>query len=200
MEERPETPKPNKQTLFKMGGVALSAPEQKLIEPGEHLVTTIRRHPIGLFAIYGEMGISIIAVAAIVGLAIFSFLKESSTSTKGAIGAGFILMVGFLVALFLISAYIYRTCRLIVTDKSVVLILQRTLFNKKISRLSMSNVEDVNLEQNGILPTMFNYGTLIIQTAGEVDNFVFPFCPKPDEYANRILEARQQYVRAYGRD
>src|SRR5579862_4223702 len=120
MEERPVTPKSNKQTLFKMGGIALSASDQKILEPGERLVTTVRRHPIGLFAIYGEMGISIIAVGAIVALAIFSFFQHSSTSTKGAIGAGFILMVGFLVFLFLIWAYIYRTCRLIVTDKSVV--------------------------------------------------------------------------------
>jgi uncharacterized membrane protein YdbT with pleckstrin-like domain len=73
-------------------------------------------------------------------------------------------------------------------------IIQRSLFNKKVSRLSMSNVEDVNAEQKGIIASMLGYGTLTVQTAGEEDNFVFSFCPNPNFYAEKILEARQAYV------
>jgi hypothetical protein len=43
---------------------------------------------------------------------------------------------------------------------------------------------------------MFNYGTLEIQTAGTEDNFVFPFCPTPNKYADQIIEARQNYARS----
>lgn len=183
--------------VSKVAALATSKADEKLLEPGEHLVTVVRRHPIGIVAIYAEMLTGIVGVIAIVLLAMFAFFDHLSTGTKGLIAAGTIFVIAFLVALLLVATYVYRQCRLVVTDKSVVQILQKALFNRKISRLSMSNVEDVNVEQRGILQTFFNYGTLTIQTAGEVDNFVFSMCPRPDDFANQIIEARQKYVRAY---
>lgn len=186
------------QKAAKIGAFAIAKTDERLLEPGEHLVTVVRRHPIGILGIYAEMLVGIVGIIVLVLLAIYSFFASISSAGKGLIAAGALFVVGFLVALLIISTYVYRQCRLVVSDKSVIQVLQRALFNRKISRLSMSNVEDVNVIQQGILQTMFNYGTLTIQTAGEVDNFVFPFCPDPDNYANRILEARQQFVRDYG--
>jgi hypothetical protein len=60
-------------------------------------------------------------------------------------------------------------------------------------------VEDVSAEQKGFLPTFFNYGTLVVQTAGEMENFVFPYCPNPNKYADRILDARQAYADQHSR-
>jgi uncharacterized membrane protein YdbT with pleckstrin-like domain len=96
-----------------------------------------------------------------------------------------------------VMAYVYHQSRLTLTDKSCVQVIQRNLFNKKISRLSMSNVEDVNVDQRGIIASLFNYGTLTVQTAGEEDNFLFTFCPSPNLYAERILEARQAYAQQH---
>ncbi len=189
-----------KTILNKIGGFAITKVDQKVLEPGETLVTVVRRHPIGIIGIYVEMLTGILLVIGLVILAMVGFFFSISSQTKGLVAAMGLFVVGFLIAILLISTYVYRQCRLVVTDKSVVQILQRALFNRKISRLSMSNVEDVNVEQQGVLPSMFNYGTLVIQTAGEVDNFVFKFCPTPDQYANRILEARQSYVRNYSED
>src|SRR5205085_12316471 len=95
-----------------------------------------------------------------------------------------------------VAIYVYTQCRILVTNKNLVQILQKTLFNRKVSRLSMSNVEDVNAEQRGILATIFNYGTLTVQTAGEMDNFIFTLCPNPNKYAEQILEAREAYANA----
>jgi hypothetical protein len=94
------------------------------------------------------------------------------------------------------ATYIYKQSRLLVTDKSLVQIIQKTLFNKKVSRLSMSNVEDVSEEQRGFLASFFNYGTLTVQTAGTEDNFVFSLCPNPAKLADRIIEARQAYAKS----
>lgn len=181
----------------KLGALALSRADLQVLEPGEHLVTVVQRHPIGLVGIYTEMltGIVGVMVLAIVGMFVLS--THLSGAAKGLIAAGGVLVVGFMIALLLISSYVYRRSKLLVTDKSVVQILQHALFNRKISRLSMSNVEDVNVEQKGLLQSLFNYGTLTIQTAGSEDNFVFTMCPTPDKHAERILEARQSYVRSY---
>ncbi len=191
----------NKKTIFnKIGGFAITKTDLKLLEPGETVVTIVRRHPIGIIGIYIEMLTGILLVIGLVVLAVIGFFVSISSQTKGLVAAMGLFVVAFLVVILFVSTYVYRQCRLIVTDKSVVQILQRALFNRRISRLSMSNVEDVNVEQKGVLTSIFNYGTLIIQTAGEVDNFVFPFCPTPDKYANQILEARQNYVRDYSEE
>lgn len=187
-----------KQPATKLGAFVLAKTDEKLLEPGEQLVTVVRRHPIGIIGIYAEMGSGILAIIVIVLLVIYSFFPGLSGSTKGLIAAIALFIVAFMVGVLFISLYVYHQCRLIVTDKSVVQVLQRALFNRKISRLSMSNVEDVNVTQRGILQTWLNYGTLTIQTAGHLDNFVFTYCPDPDSYANRVLEARQQFVRQFG--
>ena len=85
---------------------------------------------------------------------------------------------------------------MIVTDRSLIQVLQKGLFNRKVSRLSMANVEDVSAEKKGIFAMIFNFGTLNIQTAGEIDNFIFPLCPDPDEYAGLVLDARQAYAQS----
>jgi guanylate kinase len=60
----------------------------------------------------------------------------------------------------------------------------------------MSNVEDVSEEQRGILASIFSYGTLTVQTAGEMENFIFTLCPNPAALADRIIEARQAYAQS----
>lgn len=170
--------------------------DDDMLETGEHVLTEVRRHPIGVAAIYLE---AVLAIIAIVAVGVFSgqALKNnlSEDANKLVLVAAFIL-IGFVAMVFFVAVYVYRQSRMLVTDRSLVQVLQRGLFNRKVSRLSMSNVEDVSADQAGLLPTMFNYGTLTVQTAGEQDNFIFPWCPKPNLYAERILEARQAYVQS----
>jgi membrane protein YdbS with pleckstrin-like domain len=196
------TPQPPKDPppLSKIGALAIAKADEQLLEPGEHLVTVIRRHPIGIIGIYAEMLSGILLVVGLVMLAVLGFFVSLSSQTKGLVAAMGVFVIAFLIVILFVATYVYRQCRLVVSDKSVIQVMQKALFNKKISRLSMSNVEDVNVEQKGVLPSMFNYGTLTIQTAGEVDNFVFSMCPTPDTYADRILGARQAYARAFSDD
>lgn len=198
MDEQPQTttPEPPNPAL-QIGSMAIKNSDEKFIEPGEQLVTVVHRHAIGIVGIYIEMlgGIAtIIIVAALVVAGIFG---TTSKTVNGLVAAGAVLVIGFIVALLIISLYVYRQSKIIVTDQSLVSVVQKALFGRKIARLSMSDVEDVTAEQGGLLPTMFNYGTLTIQTAGEEDNFVFPLCPNPNNFADQILEARQAYVREH---
>jgi uncharacterized membrane protein YdbT with pleckstrin-like domain len=72
--------------------------------------------------------------------------------------------------------------------------LQYGLFSRKVSQLNMVNVEDVTAVQNGIFQTMFGFGSLNIETAGEQVNFHFTYCPRPGYYAKVILDAREQIL------
>ena len=164
-----------------------------LIENNDQVLGVIHRHWIGLVGMY------ILAAAAaitlvLLGIFVIPDLKLSSDAIHLATVAAVVAAI-FLAIIFYVIVYVYEQSKLTLTDKSLVQMIQRGLFNKKISRLSMSNVEDVNVEQRGIIAHLFNYGTLTVQTAGEEDNFVFSQCPNANIYAEQILEARQTYAR-----
>jgi uncharacterized membrane protein YdbT with pleckstrin-like domain len=173
---------------------ALQGLELAMLNPDERVVTVVHRSLIGLVYIYL---FALSAVSALILLAVlafpslFSSLSENSNMLLFAASVFSIALVFFVL---FIATYVYRQSKLIVTDQNLVQILQGGLFNRKISRLSMSNVEDVSADQQGFLPTIFNYGTLTVETAGERENFVFPYCPNPNVYADRILDARQAYA------
>ena len=167
-----------------------------MLEPGECVITVVHRHPIGIIAIYLVTLIGVIALIALVMFTGASFFSNLSPQAYRLFLAGVIVAITLLALVLFVATYIYRQSRLIVSDKSLVQIIQRGLFVRKVSRLSMSNVQDVSADHNGFLPTILGYGTLTVETAGEEDNFVFAYCPTPDTYAERILEAREKYVQS----
>lgn len=184
----PPTPPP-------LSGLSKS-PDSDMLEPGESVITIVHRSIIGLVGIYL---VAIAAVAAIFILVIAlspDTFDTSNQSISPALSAIMVLGAAFLVLILFSATYIYRQSRLLITDRSLVQIIQKSLFIRKISRLSFSNVEDVSSEQRGILASIFGYGTLMVQTAGERDNFVFGLCPNPTTLADRIIEARQAYAEA----
>ncbi len=167
-----------------------------LLEPGEKVVVVVRKHPIGVVGIYVEALVGLLVVFGLfLAIAPDFFNGLSNQAYKVLVGV-IIFGLAILILFLFIATYVYRQSRLIVTDRSLVQILQKSLFIRKISRLSMSNVEDVTAEERGMLSTILNYGTIVVQTAGTLDNFIFPYCPTPAKYADQIIEARQRYARS----
>jgi hypothetical protein len=189
--DKPETPPPAPPPLHGLSNRS----EEDMLEEGECVLQVVHRSLIGLIGIYL---VAIVAVAAIftllVGISPDAF-DTSSTTISPQLSAIIIVGATLLVLILFTATYIYRQSRLLITDRSLVQIMQRSLFNKKVSRLSISNVEDVSEEQRGILPSFFNYGTLMVQTAGAEENFIFTLCPNPSLIADKIIEARQAYAR-----
>jgi uncharacterized membrane protein YdbT with pleckstrin-like domain len=153
-------------------GLLLS--EMDLLNHDENVVTIIHKSIIGLVYIYIEAFAAVVALLALAVLA-FPDLFSSLSANSNAL---------------LMAAVVFS----IVTDQNLIQILQGGLFSRKISRLSVSNVEDVTADQHGFLQTIFGYGTLTVETAGEMKNFIFPYCPNPNKYADQILDARQAYA------
>lgn len=169
---------------------------EDLLEPGEQLVVIVRKHPIGIVGIYIEALVGLLAIFGLFLVITPSFFTGLSNQAYRILVAIIVFGLAVLILFLFVATYVYRQSRLLVTDRSLVQILQKSLFIRKISRLSMSNVEDVTAEERGILSTILNYGTIVVQTAGTLDNFIFPYCPTPAKYADQIIEARQRYARA----
>lgn len=176
-------------------GLSKSSHED-MLEPGESVLTVVHRSVIGLVGIYLVAFLAVGAIMALVITTAPGTFKTSSANISGSLTAIFILSAVLLVLILFTATYIYRQSRLLVTDRSLIQIMQKTLFIRKVSRLSMSNVEDVSEEQRGILASIFNYGTLVVQTAGEMENFIFTLCPGPTRLADKIIDARQAYAKS----
>ena len=82
----------------------------------------------------------------------------------------------------------------IVTDNRVVNIEQVALFSRNISELKHNKIQDVTSEVRGIIPTLFNYGDVYIQTAGNKQRFVFKQIFNPTNTRNIIMQLQKKAI------
>lgn len=163
---------------------------------GERTIFKVRRHPIGLFGAYALSGALTIAVAIIAFVAVPT---DDSNSKAAAFAAIVFVVVALLCAGFtFFVTKIYTGNSWILTTDSLTQVTQNSLFDRQSSQLSLHNLEDITAQQNGILPHLFNFGTLVAETAGEASKFHFYFCPNPNYYARQILAAREAFLTEHG--
>ncbi len=94
------------------------------------------------------------------------------------------LWVGFFITYtnFRLDAWILTNDRLMDID-------QVALFTRTISTLQLDKVQDITLKKNGLMDEYFGIGKLIVQTAGELEEFVIPNIADPDSVKEKILSA-----------
>lgn len=184
---------PNHQHPDADPNIRASATVERMLDEGEKVMYVLKRHPIGLVIMYVQALIGVAAVALVFFLVGPEFAGEIPDDIKVLLSGVALFGLGVLILIMIVATYIYKLSQITITNKEVVQVLQRGLFSRKVSRLDLSNVEDVTADQHGILQSVFNYGTLTIQTAGELENFIFPYCPHPNTYADEILDARQEH-------
>ncbi len=80
----------------------------------------------------------------------------------------------------------------IVTDKRVVNIIQKGLFDRRVSELELERIQDVTTEVKGIIQTFLNYGDVYVQTAAEKERFIFHNVPDPYAIKDLIMTMRKK--------
>ena len=139
---------------------------------GETMLTKVRRHPFGLVVLYFQ-----VTAGFMLSFGLIYFLLTTAFSIDGQmtdiISLVGVVVIALMLLILLLGTYIYRQNRLLVSDKNLTQVLQRGLFNHQVSELSLANVEDVTAHRNGIFATIFNFGELCVETAGEQNNFNF---------------------------
>lgn len=87
------------------------------------------------------------------------------------------MMVKFLLWYFTVS---------IVTNERIVDIDYINILNKKFSETTISRIEDVTLREGGLVMAIFDFGDVIVQTAGTEVQFVFGDVPHPEQVVKII--------------
>jgi len=80
----------------------------------------------------------------------------------------------------------------IITDERIVDVDFINLTTKKISDADIDKIQDVSYTNAGAIGTIFNYGNVTVQTAAEVQEFVFENVPNPAKVANILQRLRTE--------
>ena len=171
----------------------LTRADMESVDSDEILLGTVYKHPFGIIIVYIQAAIGLIISMGLAYVLLPTVVSDESSAFSIATAFGALAAI-FAATIIIVATILYRQSHLIITDKNITQVLQGGLFQRKISQLTMANVEDVTSEQNGIFPSLFDFGVLKIETAGEQANFHFTYCPKPSYYAKIILEARETYL------
>jgi len=99
-----------------------------------------------------------------------------------------IIYFGFIWILIFIIWVDYYLDIWIVTDQRILDVEQIGFFNRVVSELDLKRIQDITSKVCGILPTMFGFGNIQIQTAAEEHRFEMKSIPHPVATRRKIIE------------
>ncbi|MDP1845337.1 MAG: PH domain-containing protein [Candidatus Moranbacteria bacterium] len=164
--------------------------------PGQHenenIILFLRRH---WFVFLMRI---LLVVASVISLIFVYFLFSAINSNFAESEYHNLLLFGeslatlFVWNFFFILWLDYYLDAWIVTNERIINIEQRGFFNRDISELKLTKIQDVTSEIIGVIPTLLNYGNIYVQTAGEKERFTFCQIPNPNYVKNVIVELQEK--------
>lgn len=155
--------------------------------PDEKVIKIVRKD---LFIMFKRIVAFSLLLAILIGFVIILFtlyptVNESDFYPAIVLAASAYLLYIWLFFFFTFIDYYLDTW--IITNERIINIEQEGFFSRTISDLRLFRVQDVTSEVKGVLPTMFGYGNVYVQTAGEQNRFNFEQVPDPDGIRDIII-------------
>ncbi len=155
----------------------------------EKIKHVLRRHPITFIPTICIFLI-LFAVPSLVGFLLESvnpnIFVENSTKGVTALAASF-YYVG--VVIFFYAQFVdYYLDLWVITNHRVIDVDQKGLFARTVAELDLYKVQDVTSEIHGFFNSIFNFGDLHVQSAGERSRFHFKSVKDPHGLRKDILE------------
>jgi membrane protein YdbS with pleckstrin-like domain len=164
--------------------------QSALLFPGqnknEEILIFVRRHWMP-FVMWIFFILIMLLIPLIVVVLVFLFagtLNGDKLIYLGLGGSAYLLFVNAIFLTVWIEQYL-DVC--IITTDRLVHIRQIGLFNRRVAELSMARVQDVSAQMRGYLQSIFQFGTVVVETAGGAPDFEIRNVSKPHVVANTIL-------------
>ncbi len=147
------------------------------LDPDEHVIMEVRKHWIVFFVhALGLLLAGFLPFMVFTLIDIFVPQVLSSISIPGNASALFlfiyVLWLLILWASFFVDWTKYYLDVWYVTEKRIIAVEQRYIFNRGISNLRFDKIQDVTIDVKGFFATLLNFGNVRVQTASE-DNYDF---------------------------
>lgn len=178
----------------------MSSYESLHLDKGEDVIMEVRKHWIVFFGHAFSM-----FMAAIFPCVIFVVIKilfpgiiqsiriPSDLNISALLLFFYTLWLLFLWASFFLQWTKYYLDVWFVTPKRIISVSQKNIFDREISNLRFDKIQDVTIDVHGFIPTILNFGTIKVQTAGE-DNqdFIMHTVRRPDKVRQVIFSQHNE--------
>lgn len=159
----------------------------------EHDVFRLRRHPLTFL----PQIFLLLALTTVPVFLYYFFLKNFSWLLTGQITYPALLILGIIyylsIWLFFYTNFVdYYLDMWVITNDRLIDIRQEALFSRTIAELDLYKIQDITSEVKGIFPTIFNYGKIYIQTAGEQERFTLINVPDPHNLRKKIADLSEE--------
>lgn len=154
-------------------------------EPDEQIILFLRRHPFVIFSrVFGiVLGYLIPTIASL-------YFIDPILSNGLLVPYLFILSIftSIVWASIFYSLTMYTLDVWIITDRRIIDSNQHGFFNRSVSELHFSRIQDILVKTDGPFQTVINYGDLYLQTAGTEERFIFYQIPDPIKVKDIIMD------------
>ena len=168
------------------------------LDNDESVILEVRKH----WVVFVGYAVSLL-FSALMPFVLFVFSKVlfpkiNSINIPGNTSALFLffycLWLLFLWALFFINWTKYYLDVWFVTQKRIIAVDQKRIFDRAISNLRFDKIQDVTIDVRGFIPTLLNYGDVKVQTAGE-DNYEFSMNTVSDpEHVRKVIFSQHNEI------
>ena len=102
-----------------------------------------------------------------------------------------IILWYMLVAAYVIEQFLHWYFNIyIVTNQHLVDINFDSILQREVLEAGIENVESASSRIKGIIPSLFNYGNVVVQTAAHTQEITFNSVPFPDSVVDRINDLK----------
>ncbi len=168
------------------------------LEPGEHVIFQVRKHWI-VFA--GR--VLVLLFSALLPLFVIEVIKIYvpqilTIQVPGNSSALFLFFycnwLLFLWLSFFVDWTKYYLDVWYVTEKRIIAIDQKRIFDREISNLRFEKIQDVTIDVHGFLPTLLKFGNIKVQTASEDSTEFFMTSVRHPEEIRRVIFSQQNKI------
>jgi hypothetical protein len=153
-------------------------------DPDEVVILLLRRHPITNLK-------WIIVALAMLTVPAFFFVAPPLDRLPGSYQFALSLVWYLITAAFVFEQFLSWFFHVnMVTDERIIDVNFHHLIYREITDAKIDQIQDMSVIIGGGLRTIFNFGTVHIQTAAQVPRLAFECVPKPDKVAKLLNELR----------
>jgi hypothetical protein len=155
----------------------------------------VRRH-----WLYFSLRMVGVVVAGLGGMVLAIIAVSRTFGFDGTVGRVAMAVIAAWALYWLVRGYFtwyrYQNDVWVVTNQRIIDSIRRHWFHHRMSSADLVDVEDINVVREGVLATLFDFGDVRCQTAGEVPNFILSGIPEPAKVLGTIDAARDAARRA----
>jgi len=82
----------------------------------------------------------------------------------------------------------------VITNQRIIEYEQKSIFNRETSELAIRSIQDATVLIKGVLPSIFHFGDVHVQTAGAQERFIFKDTPNPEQAKKVIMDLHNEAV------